>query len=134
MLCNPHWSLVVQCVEHLRMCHAKSPTNTKAAIVLRECRQFKYVTTCLKLLEHIRIDTPVFTKLSPLGNIHTLVKVPWRIHYWVIDKDTPIKMSSTPVQSLIFSTSIHKSDIASHWLPAAVALTIIDPHEPEPLM
>jgi hypothetical protein len=30
---SPPWSLVVQCVEHLRMCHTKSPMNTKALIL-----------------------------------------------------------------------------------------------------
>ncbi len=34
MYCNPPWSLTVQCVEHIRTCHAKSPLNTKALIVL----------------------------------------------------------------------------------------------------
>ncbi len=28
----------------------------------------------------------------------------------------------------------NKSEIASHWLPTAVALTIMDPNQPEPLM
>jgi len=78
---NPPWSLVVQCVEHIRKCHAKSPTNTKAVIVLPEWPQFKYVTTRLKLLEQIPIDTPVFTKSSPLGIRHNLVKEPWPINY-----------------------------------------------------
>ena len=26
--CNPPWSLAIQCVEHIRTCHAKSPLNT----------------------------------------------------------------------------------------------------------
>ena len=34
VFCNPPWSLAVQCVEHLRKCHAKSPSNTKAVIAL----------------------------------------------------------------------------------------------------
>ena len=32
--CNPPWSLAVQCVDHIRTCHSKSPMNTKAVIVL----------------------------------------------------------------------------------------------------
>ena len=36
VFCNPPWSLVVQCVDHLRKCHAKSPSNTKVVIVLPE--------------------------------------------------------------------------------------------------
>ena len=56
VVCNPPWLLVVQCVEHLRKCHAKSPTNTKAVNVLPEWLQYKSVVTCLKLLEQIPID------------------------------------------------------------------------------
>ena len=36
VFCNPPWSLAVQCVEHLRKCHAKFPSHTKAVIVLPE--------------------------------------------------------------------------------------------------
>jgi hypothetical protein len=32
--CNPPWSFAVQCVEHIRTCHAKSSMNTKDVIVL----------------------------------------------------------------------------------------------------
>jgi len=32
--CNPHWSLVERCVEHIRTCHAKSAMNTKDVIIL----------------------------------------------------------------------------------------------------
>ena len=42
--CNPHWSLAVQCVEHIRTCHAKSPLNTKAFIVLPNWPQFNAAT------------------------------------------------------------------------------------------
>ena len=102
VFCSLPWSLVVQCVVHLRKFHAKSPTNTKAIIVLPEWPQFKNVTTCLKLLEQIPIDTPVYTKPSPLGIRHNLVKVPWPINYWVIDKNTLVRVPSTPVQSVSF--------------------------------
>ena len=86
VLCNPPWSLVLQRVEHLRKCHAKSPTHTKAVILLPEWPQFKSVTTGLTLLEQIPIGTPVFTKPSPLGIRHNLVKVPWPVNYWVIHR------------------------------------------------
>ena len=46
-------------------------------------------------------------------------------------------MASTHVQSVssvIDTTSNNQSDIASHWLPSAAVLTIMDPNEPEPLM
>jgi len=84
------------------------------------------------------LTLPFFTKPSPLGIIHNLVKVPWQINYWVIDKDTPVKVSSTHVQSVSSPIDItngtNQSDIASHWLPSAAVLTIMDPNEPEPLI
>ena len=73
-----------------------------------------------------------------MGKRHNLVKVPWPINYWVIDKDTPVKVSNTPVQSVIstveVSNNTNQSDIVSQWLPPATVLTIMDPNEPEPLM
>ena len=47
--CNPLWFLTIQCVEHLRTCHAKSPLNTKAFIVLPDWPQFSAATTGLRL-------------------------------------------------------------------------------------
>ena len=48
-----------------------------------------------------------------------------------------MKVSSTLVQSVNSridnTTCTNQSDIASHWLPSAIALTIMDPNEPEPL-
>jgi len=80
----------------------------------------------------------VFTKPSPLGKRHTIVKVTWPINYWVIYKDTFVKVSPPHVKSvsspLNFSTTKSKYDSASHWLPTAAALTIMDPNQPEPLM
>jgi hypothetical protein len=74
------------------------------------------VTTGLKLLEQIPIDIPIYSKPSPLGIRHYLVKVPWPINYWVIDKDTHVKVLSTLVQSLSSPIDItngtNQSDIA----------------------
>jgi hypothetical protein len=98
--CNPPWSLAVQCVEHIRTCHAKSPMNTKVVIVLLDWPQFNATTTGLKLLRQIQTNTPVFTKQSLLGKRHTLVKVPWPINYWVIDKDTSVKLSPPLVKGM----------------------------------
>ena len=96
------------------------------------------MTTGLKLLEQIPIVTPVFTKPSPLGIRHNLVKVHWPINYWVIDKETLVKVPSTHVQGVSSPVDItnntNQSYIASHWLPSAAVLTIMDPNEPEPLM
>ena len=71
-------------------------------------------------------------KPSPLGKRHTLVKVHWPINYWVIDKETSVKVSSTHVTSVALSSDIDntnsKSDIATRWLPTAASLTIMDPN------
>ncbi len=78
------------------------------------------------------------TKPFSLGKIHTIVKVPWPINYWVIDKETSVKMSPTPVKSVVSSLNVgnanRKSDIGSHWLPTDTTLTIMDSNQPEPLM
>ena len=112
--------------------------NTKAVIVLPNWPQFNAVTTGFRLLRQVPIDTPVFTKPSPLGKRHSVVKIPWPINYWVIDKDTHVKVSSTPVTSVTVTKDIAKSfttsDIAAHWLPTSTALTIMDPNQPSPLM
>ncbi len=38
--CNPPWSLAIQCVEHLRACHSRSPLDTRAIIVLPDWPMF----------------------------------------------------------------------------------------------
>ena len=57
-------------------------------------------------------------------------------NYWVIDKDTQVKVSPTRVKSVVPSFNVDnansKSDIASHILPTAATLTIIDPNQREP--
>ena len=98
--CNPPWSLAVQCVEHIRTFYAKSPLNTKGLIVLPNWPQFNAVIAGLILLRQVPIDTPVFTNPSPLGKRHTVVKVPWPINYWVIDKDTSVKVSPPHMKSV----------------------------------
>ena len=81
----------------------------------------------------------MLTKPSPLGKRHTLVKVSWPINYWVVDKETYVKLSPTHVASVALSCDIDntnsKSDIVAHWLPTFVALTILDPNsQPKPCM
>ncbi len=95
MYCNPPWSLALHCVEHIRTCHARSPLNTKALIVLPNWPQFNAATTGLRLLRQVPIDTPV-----SLGKRHTAVKILWPINYWVIDKDTSVKASPPLVKSV----------------------------------
>ena len=74
----------------------------------------------------------MFTKLSPLEKRHTLVKVSWPINYWVKDKATSVKVSPTPVKSVVSIFDIDntnsKSDIVAHWLTIAATLTILDPN------
>jgi len=136
--CNPHWSLAVRCVEHIRTCHAKSSINTKVVIVLLYWPQFNEATTGLRLLSQILTDTLVFTKSSPLKKRNNVVKVPWFINYWVANKNTPMKVSATRVKSVISASNVgnanSKFDIASHWLPTTATITIMDPNQPKPLM
>jgi hypothetical protein len=50
--------------------------NTKAVIILPNWPQFNAATIGLILLSQVPIDTPVFTKPSPLGiKRHIVVKV-----------------------------------------------------------
>ena len=76
----------------------------------------------------------MFTKPSTLGKRHTFVKVPWPVNNWVIDKDTYVKVSPTPMKSLALSSNVgnanSKSDIDAHWFPTVVTLTIMDPKKP----
>ncbi len=111
---------------------------TKALIILPNWSQFNAATTGLNSLRQIPTDTPVFNKPSPLGKRHTVVKVPWPINYWAVDKDTSAKVSPPLVKSvdspLNSSNTNSKTDIASHWLPIAAAFTIVDPYQPKPFM
>jgi len=112
--------------------------NTKVVIVLLDWPQFNATTTGLRLLRQDPTHNPVFTKPAPLGKRHIVVKVPWPTNYWFIDKDTYAKVSPTLVKSVASSLTVgnvnSKPDIASHWLPTAASLTILDPNQPKPLM
>ena len=100
--------------------------------------QFNVATNGLILLRQAPTNTPVFTKPSPLGKRHTIVKFPWSVNYWVIYKETHVKMSPTDVKSVVPSLNVgntnSKFDITSHWLPTSATLTITDPNQPEPLI
>ena len=110
--CNPPWSLPLQCVEHICTCHDKSPMNTKAVIVLPDWPQVNATAIGLRLLRQVPTNTPVFTKPSPLGKRHIAVKFPWPINYRVIDKDTFVKVSSTPVKSVASSLNVERVSYA----------------------
>ena len=90
--CNPPWSLAIQRVEHVPTCHGRSPMNTKAVIVLLDLPQFNATTTGLRLLRQI----PTYILV---GKRHIVVKIPWPINYRVIDKDTSVKVSPTPMKN-----------------------------------
>jgi hypothetical protein len=80
--CNPPWSLAVQSVEHIRTCHAKSPLNTKyVVILLPDWPRLNATTNGLRLLRQDLANISSFTKTSPLGERHTVVKVPWPLNY-----------------------------------------------------
>ena len=50
--CNPPWSLAIQCVKHLRVCHSRSPLDTRAVVVLPDWLKFKtLITKELKLIK-----------------------------------------------------------------------------------
>ena len=51
--------------------------NTKVVIGLLDWPQFNKATFGLRLWRQISADTPVFTKPSPLGKRHTIVKATW---------------------------------------------------------
>ena len=75
-------------------------------------------TNGLKLMRQVQANTLVFIKQSRLGKRHTLVKVPWPINYWVIDKGSSVKVPPTLVKSVVpiceIDTTNNKSDIAAH--------------------
>ena len=67
----------------------------------------------------------MFIKPSPLKKRHNLVKVPWPINYWAIDKDTSVRVSPTSVKIVALSCDMDntnsKSDIDTHWLPTVAS-------------
>ncbi len=73
-----------------------------------------------------------------MGKIHTIVKVPWSIYYWVVNKATHVKVSPTLVHIMVSLIDIEnittQTEMAYHWLPTAVSLAIMDPNQPEPHM
>ena len=108
--CNPPWSLEPQSVEHIRTYHAKSPRNTKAVIVLiiQNWPQFNAAASGLRFMRQVHTNTPEFTKPSPLGKKHPVVKFSWPIHYSVIDTETFVKMSPTIVKSVASSFNVER--------------------------
>ena len=65
--CSPPWSLAIQCVEHLRVCHSRSPLDTRAAVVLPDWPKVKALTKELKLIKRLPNGEMVFMRTSPAG-------------------------------------------------------------------
>jgi hypothetical protein len=109
--------------------------NTKVVIVLQDLLQFKATNECLRLWRQIPNHIHVFVKPSPLGKRHTIVKVTWPINYWVVDKDTSVKVSPTLVQNMGSAINIGntttQTEMADHWLPTVAALIIMDSNQPK---
>ncbi len=63
--CKPAWSLSIQCVEHLRACHSRSPLDTRAVIVLPNWPKFKAVTKELKLIKQLPKGEKLFMRTTP---------------------------------------------------------------------
>ena len=113
--------------------------NTIDVIFLPNWPQFNAATIGLRVLHQVLTSMQVFTKPPPFGKRLTIVKVPWLLNYWVIDKDTPMKVAPTchvksMVSSLEVSNDNNKSDIVFQWLLTAATLTIMDPNQPKPLI
>jgi len=72
--CNPPWSFAIQRIKTIRTCHAKSPINTNVAIVLLQWPQFNATISGRSLLRQVPTNILVFTKPSPLGKRHSIVK------------------------------------------------------------
>jgi len=90
--CNPPWSLVVQCVEHLRACHSKSPLDTKVIVVLPDWPKFKTITKELKLIKHLPKGERVFMRTSPTYTYvpSDLLQSIWPVNFLLIDANTQI--------------------------------------------
>ncbi len=66
--CNSPWSLAIECVEHLRACHSRSPLDIRATIVLPDWPMFKVVVIKeLKLIKQLPKGEKVFTRRTPTG-------------------------------------------------------------------
>jgi hypothetical protein len=90
--CNPPWSLAIQCAEHLRACHSRSPLDTKGVIVLPDWPKFKAITKELKLIKQLPKGERVFMRASPTGAYVPSDLLPsiWPVNFWLIDANTQV--------------------------------------------
>ncbi len=152
--CNPPWSLVIACVQHLRACHARAPMNTKAIIVLPNWLVYKAIAKELKLLKQIHIREIIFMRPTTIGSYNSLdvINSIWVIKFWVIGPDTHI-MEATPailaapkmtpaqnIDDLPTDTSTNGMEsettieAADKYVSIASALVVMDPLENQSLM
>ena len=62
--CNPPWSIAIQCVEHLRACHSRSPLDTRTFVILPDRPKFKTIINKLKLIKRLHKGEKVFMRTS----------------------------------------------------------------------
>ena len=112
--------------------------HTKVAIVLLVWSHFNGTANGLRSLRQVPSDISVSNNLPPLGKIPSVVEFPCPMNYWIIYKDTLMKVSPTHAQSMDSSIEIDntttQSEMADYWLPTSATLTIMDPNQPEPLL
>ena len=142
--CNPPWSIDIHCVEQIRVCHSRSPLETRAVVVLPDWPKCKAVTKELKLIKQLPKGEIVFMRTSPTCTYDPLYLFPSTspINFWLID-------ANTPVLSPLLTTNVShlKPNIAKAKLEPKLAiettdenlstsnvLIIIYPYEVEALM
>ncbi len=114
MYCNPPWSLAIQCVEHLRVCHSRAPLDTRAVIVLPDWPKFKTVTKELKLIKQLPKGERVFMRTTPTGTYDPLDLIPivWLINFWLIDASTPVLSPLLNIDASSLKTNIFTNEEA----------------------
>jgi hypothetical protein len=90
--CNPPWSIAIQCVEHLRVSHYRSPLETRAVVVLPDWPKFKAITKELKLIKQLPKVEMVIMMTSPTCTYDPRDIIPFICpnHFWLIDANTPV--------------------------------------------
>ena len=118
---NPPWFIAILCVEHLRVCHSRSPFETRAVAVLLDWSKFRAITKELKLIKRLPMGKMVFMSFSPTGTyaLPDLIPYTWPIHFLLID-------ANTPVLSPLLTTNVSNlkpNIVKSEWKPNIVIET-----------
>ena len=104
---NPPWKHAKAMIEHLRSCHARAPTTTRALVVLPKWPSFDAVIEGFTLYREFAARRQLFTR-SPENDgsqRDTVAPAPWPVCMWLLDEKTPVwspaeKASSTPRSDL----------------------------------